>query len=156
MHTTVQLELSYEFEVKAPAKEVFKVLADVPTSASFYPGVEQLVDEGGGVYRWEMEKLGISHIQLQTIYASKYVSNKAKGSVVWTPIADEGNARVSGNWKITDNKTSTHIVLTVACDVDLPAPSLMKPVLQPLVEFEFEHLTEKYIDNLIEHFGGEV
>ncbi len=40
--------------------------------------------------------------------------------------------------------------------MDLPAPPLMKPVLQPLVEFEFEHLTEKYIDNLIEHFGGEV
>ena len=55
MHSTIYLELSYEFEVKASAKEVFKVLSDVPTSASFYPGVDKLVDEGNAIYRWEME-----------------------------------------------------------------------------------------------------
>ena len=35
-------------------------------------------------------------------------------------------------------------------------PAMMKPVLHPLVEAEFERLTERYIDNLIERFGGEV
>lgn len=156
MHTTIHLEMSYEFEVKASAKAVFKVLADVPTSASFYPGVDQLVDEGHGIYRWEMEKIGISHIQLQTVYASQYQSNAAKGTVEWVPIQDEGNAQVAGSWTITANKKSTHVLLNVKCAIDLPLPALMKPVLQPLVELEFENLTEKYIDNLIAHFGGEV
>ena len=82
--TTIALELGYEFTVKASVADVFGVLADVPTSASFYPGVDQLVDLGGNAYRWEMEKIGLPHLTLQTIYASRYTSNKAKGTVSWT------------------------------------------------------------------------
>ena len=73
MSITVHVELGYEFDVKASFKEVFDVLADVPTSASFYPGVDKLIDLCGGAYRWEMAKIGIAQINLQTIYASKYV-----------------------------------------------------------------------------------
>lgn len=156
MHTTIPLELSYEFEVKAPAKDVFRVLADVPTSASFYPGVDRLVDEGNDIYRWEMEPIGISHIHLQTVYASKYFSNPKTLAIEWVPIKDEGNAQVAGSWSITKNKKSTTILLQVRCTVDVPLPALMKPVVEPLVEYEFEHMTEQYIHNLIEHFGGEV
>jgi carbon monoxide dehydrogenase subunit G len=156
MTMTVDVELGYEFDVKAFAKEVFEVLADVPTSASFYPNVEHLVDLGRGAYRWEMEKIGIAQIHLQTVYASKYVSSKTKGTIVWTPVKGEGNALVSGSWKITDNKKSTHVVLTVKGELTIPLPGLMKMVIAPLVEAEFEKMTEQYIDNLIKRFGGEV
>lgn len=156
MSTTVAVEIGYEFEVKAPAKDVFTVLSDVPTSASHYPQVDKLVDLGSGVYRWEMQKFGAGQFTLQAVYASKYVANKAKGTVVWTPVKGEGNAQVAGSWKITNNKTSTHIVLQVQVSVDLPIPPVMKMVVQPLLEAEFERLTEIYIDNLIARFGGEV
>jgi carbon monoxide dehydrogenase subunit G len=156
MSITIPVELGFEFEVKASAKEVFSVLSDVPVSASHYPHVEQLVDLGGGAYRWEMENIGVGAIHLQTVYASKYVSNKAKGTVVWTPVKGEGNALVSGSWTITANKKSTHIVLQVEAEMSLPLPALMKMVVAPLVEAEFERMTERYIANLIERFGGEV
>lgn len=156
MSIAIPIELGYEFEVKAPLKEVFGVLADVPTSASFYPGVDKLVDLGGGAYRWEMEKIGLPQVNLQTVYASTYVANKAKGTVVWTPIEGEGNALVSGSWHLTDHKTSTKIVLNVQGELHIPLPALMKLVVEPLVEAEFERLTEQYIANLIERFGGEV
>jgi len=156
MSVTVSVELAYEFEVKCAAKDVFAVLADVPTSASFYPQVAKLVDLGKNTYRWEMEKLGTEQVNLQTVYASKYVTNKKNGTVVWTPVPDVGNAQVSGNWQITPNKKTTQLVLTVEAEVTLPLPALMKLVVQPVVESEFERMTEQYIDNLIERFGGEV
>ena len=156
MTINVNIDLGYEFEVKASAKDVFDVLSDVPTSAGFFPKVDQLVPLGGGAYRWEMEKIGIAQINLQTIYASKYVSNKAKGSIVWTPIKGEGNALVSGSWKITDKKTSTHIVLQINGDLTVALPGLMKMVVAPVVEAEFEKMIEKYIANLTKRFGGEV
>lgn len=156
MSITVNIELGYEFDVKASAEEVFAVLADVPTSASFYPKVDKLTDLGDGVYRWEMEKIGLAQINLQTVYASQYVGDKAKGSVVWTPVKGEGNALVSGNWKITDHKKSTNVVLTIAAELSIPLPALTKMVVAPVVEAEFENLTEQYIDNLIRRFGGEV
>jgi carbon monoxide dehydrogenase subunit G len=128
----------------------------VPTSASHFPKLDKLVDLGGNTYRWEMAKIGVASIHLQTIYASKYVSDKAKGSVVWTPVKGEGNALVSGSWKIKDNKKSTHLTLEIQGQLSLPLPGLMKVVVTPVVEAEFEKMIEQYIDNLTQRFGGEV
>jgi carbon monoxide dehydrogenase subunit G len=156
MAITVSIDLGYEFAVKADYNTVFDTLSDVPTSASYFPKVEQLVDLGKNTYRWEMAKIGVAKANLQTIYASKYVANKAKGTVVWTPVEGEGNAMVSGNWKITDKKNATHLVLHIQGELTLPLPGLMKAVVAPVVEGEFEKLVEQYIDNLTKQFGGEV
>ena len=156
MAISVSINLGYEFEVKAKAADVFALLADVPKSVSHFPKVDKLTDMGDGVYKWEMQKVGTAQVNIQTVYASKYVSDKAKGSVVWTPVKGVGNALVSGSWKITDNKKSTAVVLKIEGTVDVPLPGLMKMVVAPVVEGEFEKLVEKYVDNLIKTFGGEV
>jgi carbon monoxide dehydrogenase subunit G len=156
MAINVDIDLGYEFAVKAAYKDVFDILSDVPTSVSFFPKVDQLVDLGGGVYRWEMEKVGTAQVNIQTVYASKYVSNRAKGTVVWTPVKGEGNALVGGSWKITDQKKSTGLELKINGTVEVPLPGLMKMMVVPVVKGEFEKLVEKYIDNLIKKFGGEV
>ena len=156
MAVTVSIDLGYEFEVKAKAADVFAVLSDVPTSVSFFPKVHKLTDLGDGVYKWEMEKVGTAQVNIQTVYASKYTSNKAKGSVVWKPVPDVGNALVGGSWKIKDNKTSTALELKIEGEMTLPLPGLMKMVVAPVVESEFEKLVDKYIANLIKRFGGEV
>jgi carbon monoxide dehydrogenase subunit G len=155
MAVTVNINLGYEFDVKAKASDVFEVLSDVPTSASHFPKVDKLTDLGGGAYRWEMEKIGIASINLQTIYASKYTANKTKGTVTWTPVKGEGNALVSGSWTVKDNKKSTNIVLEIQGELTLPLPGLMKMVAGPVAEAEFEKMVEQYIENLTKRFGGE-
>ena len=156
MAVSVPIDLGYEFSVKAPFEDVFAVLSNVPESASHFPKVNQLVDLGGGIYRWEMDKVGTAQVNIQTVYACKYVSNKAKGTVVWTPVKGEGNAQVSGNWKITDKKKSTDLVLKIDAEVTVPLPGLMKMVVVPVVKNEFEGMVDKYIAKLIKRFGGEV
>jgi carbon monoxide dehydrogenase subunit G len=155
MAVTVNIDLGYEFEVKAKASEVFDVLSDVPTSVSFFPKVEKLTDMGDGVYKWEMEKVGTAQVNIQTVYASKYVSNKPKGTVVWTPVKNVGNSLVGGSWIIKDNKKTTGLELRIEGEITLPLPGLMKMVVAPVVEGEFEKLVDKYIANLIKRFGGE-
>jgi carbon monoxide dehydrogenase subunit G len=155
MSITVKIDLGYEFDVKAKAAEVFKVLSDVPESVSHFPKVEKLTDLGGGVYQWEMEKVGTAQVNIQTVYASKYVSDAARGTVKWTPVKGVGNAQVGGNWKIVDNKKSTGLTLAIQGEIEVPLPGLMKMVVAPVVEGEFEKLVEKYIANLIKRFGGE-
>jgi carbon monoxide dehydrogenase subunit G len=156
MAITVDIDLAYEFDVKAKMADVFAVLSDVPTSVSHFPKVDKLTDMGDGVYKWEMEKVGTAQVNIQTVYASKYVSNKAKGTVVWTPVKGVGNALIGGNWKIVDNKKSTGIALQIKGTVEVPLPGLMKMIVGPVVQGEFEKLVEKYIANLIKKFGGEV
>lgn len=159
MTITVKIDLGYEFNVKAKAEDVFAVLSDVPTSVSHFPKVERLTDLGKGVYRWEMEKVGTAQVNIQTVYASKYTSQwdagKKAGTVKWTPVKGEGNALVGGHWKITGGAKSTAIELAIEGTVDVPLPGLMKMVVAPVVESEFEKLVDKYIANLIKKFGGE-
>lgn len=155
MSLTLTLHLAYEFDVRAKAKDAFALLSDVPRSAAHYPKLAELVDLGKGAYRWDMEPVGSGPVHVQTVYASRYVSNKAKGSIVWTPVPDEGNALVGGSWTITDHKSFTRLVLTVDAELHLPLPALMKSVAQPLVEAEFEQMTEQYIDNITATLGGE-
>ena len=155
MAITVTIDLGYEFAVKADYATVFEVLSNVSESASFFPKVDKLVDLGDNTYRWEMAKIGVAQVNLQTIYASKYTSNKAKGSVIWTPVKGEGNALVSGSWKIVDKKKTTHLELNIHGDLTLPLPGLMKVMTAPVVEAEFEKMVDTYIDNLSAHFGGE-
>ena len=156
MTVSVAIDLGYEFTVKASTKEVFDLVSDVPTSASFFPKVDKLTDLGGGVYRWEMKKVGTAQVNIQTVYASKYVSDRKKGSVTWTPVKGEGNALVSGSWKIVEGKKGTAVEFKVNGTVDVPLPGLMKMIVVPVVSGEFESLVEKYIDNLVKKFGGEV
>lgn len=156
MTITVAIDLGYEFTVKAPIADVFDVVSDVPTSASFFPKVDKLTELSKGVYRWEMEKVGTAQVNIQTVYASKYVSDSKKGTVTWTPVKGEGNALVGGHWKLKQGKKGTEIEFKVSGTVDVPLPGLMKMVVAPVVSSEFEKLVEKYIDNLIKKFGGEV
>jgi carbon monoxide dehydrogenase subunit G len=156
MAISVPISMGYELEVKAKAAEVFEVLSDVPTSVAFFPKVEKLTDLGDGVYRWEMEKVGTAQVNIQTVYASKYTSSKPKGTVTWKPVPGVGNALVGGSWKIVDNKKSTHIELKIDGEIHVPLPGLMKIVVAPVVEGEFEKLVEKYLANLAKRFGGEV
>jgi len=155
MSITVKIDLGYEFQVRTPTAEVFEVLSDVPTSVSYFPKVEKLTDLGDGVYQWEMEKVGTAQVNIQTVYASQYVSDKAKGTVKWTPVPGVGNALVGGHWKMVSDKKSTILTLSIHGEITVPLPGLMKMIVVPVVQGEFEKLVEKYIANLIVRFGGE-
>jgi len=156
MAVIVPFDMRYEFEVKAPAAEVFAVLADVPTSASFFPKVDRLVALGDNTFRWELQKVGTAQVGIQTIYASKYVSDAKKGTVVWTPVKGVGNGLVGGSWTLQDRKRSTHVALAIHGEITVPLPALMKLIVQPIVTGENEKLIEKYLANLVKRFGGEV
>jgi carbon monoxide dehydrogenase subunit G len=154
MAITVPFDLTYEFDVKATVNDVFAVLSDVPTSASHFPKVAQLVDLGKQCYRWEMERVGTAKIGIQTVYASRYVSDKKKGTVAWTPVKGEGNASIGGSWTITRTKTSTHLVLKIGGELQVPLPGLMKAIVAPVVMGENQKLIERYVANLTAHFGA--
>ena len=156
MAITVAIDLGYEFTVKASLDDAYAVLADVPTSASFFPKVDKLTEIAKDTYRWEMEKVGTAQVNIQTVYASKYTCDRKKGTVVWTPVKGEGNALVGGHWKLRAGKKGTDIEFKVAGTVDVPLPGLMKVIVAPIVSSEFEKLVDKYIANLIEKFGGEI
>lgn len=146
MGTKITVSVNKTFDVDADVDRVFDLLANVPESASHYPNVEKLNDKGDNVYEWVMEEIGVANFSHQVIYASKYVGDKAAGTVVWTPAG--GDSEVSGDWKLTSNGSGTTCEFTVNANLDLPVPRLLKGMAKPLVEQQFDGQIDQYISNL--------
>lgn len=162
MSVTVDIDLGYDFRVKSAFKDVYALLADVPAAARFFPEVDVLLDQGGGVYRWQLLPLGSAQLSIQTVYACRYAAEQNQagtlGSVVWTPVKGVGNAQVAGCWQLGAaapvEGPATDLVFKVQAAVDVPLPALTKAMVAPKVRRAFESLAGRYIDNLVGHFGG--
>ncbi len=154
MAITITIEISRDFTVPAAIDKVFDLLSDVPRSASYFPKVDQLTDLGSSTYRWEMHKMGIDKYALQSVYACRYANDKSTGSISWTPVKGEGNGLVSGNWKLTELSSGTHIVFFTEAKMTLPLPSLLKLAISPVVKHEFNSLIDTYTENLKAAFSN--
>lgn len=153
MAVTVSIDLSRSFSVTSSFDDTFDLLADVPRSASHFPKVDKLVDMGDNAFRWEMQKIGIDKYSIQTIYASKYMSDKKAGKIWWTPVAGVGNGLVKGSWKLSAAGSGTRIEFEAIGELTLPLPGLAKMVIAPVVRREFSGMVDKYIENLKKTLG---
>lgn len=148
MAVKVKIDIDREFTVSADYATAFNLLSNVAASGKYFPKVDQLTDEGDGVFRWEMGKVGIGGHAIQTIYASTYVSDKDAGTVDWTPVKGVGNGLVSGNWRIKETSEGTAVRLVSSADLTLPLPGLLKLAISPVVKHEFTGMVDEYIENL--------
>jgi carbon monoxide dehydrogenase subunit G len=155
MSFTVTIDVSKQFETPASPDKVFELLADVPRSASHFPDVEKLEPLGGNAFRWVMEKIAIGdHTLQQTIYACVYCSDPASMSVDWTPVEGEGNARVSGGWRLEPAGTGAKVRLDTKGALEVDLPGFLQFLLAPLIEMAFTQKIDRYIANLKEAFEG--
>ncbi len=154
MAMTVEASFDREFEVDCPYEVVFDFLADVPRTARHYPTLDKLVKLDENVYRWELQKVGIQQYYIQTIYANRYTSDKEEGLISWEPVEGEGNAEISGYWRLEAlDDTRTRVHFHTEGKLHLPLPGLLKIVLAPLVIAEFSSQVDKFMANLQKAFA---
>jgi len=150
---STEIHFKKRFKAACPFDIAFDVLADVPYSVEHFPKVEELVDLGDETYLWKMEKIGLAKYFIQTIYTCQYVWDKDKGIITWEPVEGEGNAEISGAWKLKPlSKTTTQVSFETWGELSVPLPALIRAVFGPLVVKEFEGLLDTYFANLRETF----
>ena len=87
MGVSVDIDIAYEFAVKAPFKQVFDLLSDVPASVSHFPQVDRLVDLGEGLLEL-LARVEIVHFPL--LMDQKYAGRAGEGDGPELPAADLG------------------------------------------------------------------
>jgi carbon monoxide dehydrogenase subunit G len=153
MPLTVDIDLGRDFTVAAGFDEVYAELSDVHASVHHFPKVRRLDALAPDTYRWEMERIGVGHISLQTVYACRYAVDRERGSVVWTPLAGVGNAQIGGSWRIARRDPGTALAFKVHGVIELPFPALMKAFVGTIAKSEFAALIDGYVANLKTRFG---
>lgn len=154
MSLQLDIESLYSFEVNASYEDVFNLLSDIPRASRLHPTLDKVVDLGNGVYRWEMKKYGTEKINIQTIYTCYYVADREAGSITWTPAPGDGNALVDGCFKLARLPQGTRVDAHIKSIATLPIPAFMKKLVIQVIANEGKKLNEKYINQLIQEFGG--
>lgn len=144
----VNIDVDRTITVSADASAAFALLSDVPASSAHFPKVDKIVDLGDDIYRWEMGKVGVGDHAIQTIYASQYESDEANGSIEWAAVEGEGNALVSGSWKLETVDGGTELTLSSVAELELPMPKLLKMAISPVVKSEFVRMVDAYVENI--------
>ena len=148
MTIDVKLNILERFEVKASPEDTFRVLSDVPYSVSHYPDVEGLEDEGAGVFRWSLKKMGTRGFSHRVVYACRYLNDADKGLVTWNPVNDVGNCVTSGSWKISASGEGSSVVFKTDVILSIEVPRMLKSVAAPFARKSFEVQIARYLKNL--------
>lgn len=154
MHDTVTLRITRDFEVAAAPADAHALLADVPRSASHFPDVLALVPLGDNAFRWEMKRVGVGEVALQTVYASRYRSDAGRLTTWWEPLPGVGNAEVAGHWQLAPSPRGTRVHLALDTRFTLPLPHLLHHLGEQLVGHELNRQVDIYIANLRRTLGA--
>ncbi len=154
MASDIEVSARREVRVEADPDRVFARLADVPWSASHYPKVKKLVDLGDRAYRWEMQEIGISGFSHQVVYACRYEPDERSRTIRWTPVPDVGNGQVSGSWRLAPEGTGTRLVFEARGALSIPVPWLLRSLVGPFVDKEFNDQIEAYLGNVARALDG--
>lgn len=148
MTVKVNIDLHREFIVAADIDTVFSLLSNVPASAAYFPNVHALIPLSDNSFRWDMEKVALGIYTIETSYACQYISDSDAKTVVWIPIEGEGNAKVSGKWKLRKFAAGTNILFETKAELTLPISGLLQLAISPLVKLEFSRMVDTYLQNL--------
>lgn len=135
--------------LNADANAVFPLLS--PAEAGrFFPRVQQITDLGNGAYHWLLKPMGTQKYQHQVEYASVWEVDDAQHRVLWRPVPDQGNARISGAWQIEPGRHGgIKLSLEIRAELKLDLPRWMQLVAEPIVQTEFQKLLNTYFDNVV-------
>jgi len=148
MTVIVNIDLHRKFTVAQDIDVVFSLLSNVPASAAHFPKVDALTPLSDNSFRWDMEKVALGIYSIQTSYACQYISDRSAKTVVWTPIKGEGNAIVSGSWKLKELAAGTSVLFDTKAELTMPISGLLKLAVSPLVKLEFSGMVDTYLRNL--------
>jgi carbon monoxide dehydrogenase subunit G len=150
----VKVEIEYVLEVAWSPEQALDLVADVPRSAAFFPGLEGLDDLGDGLYRWNMRKFELGSFQHGVRYAARYVTDQATRTVRWTTEPGDNNTIADGAWTVEPRGSGSRLVFRNSLVVSVPVPRLMARLARKSVPGITHKQVRTYLDRIATEMGG--
>ena len=154
----VPVQITRHLRLPARVERAWALLADVPAWGRLFPqvvSVEPFEIAGSArppgaepAFIWRMAPMGPPGGRVETVYACRYHHGPGSHALRWTPIDGVGTARFSGACALAASGDATTGTLRLDATLDIPAPSFVRAVVQPAVEFEMGRMTDAFIGRL--------
>ena len=161
MAFNVQIDVDKTLVFKASTDVVFDQLANVPDTAGLFPKLASIEQVEENTYQWKIKEIGQGGHSFGAVYSSLYHMDKANGVISWVSVeanaanASKENTLIDGSWEIKDNNGISSVRFQSKIVVQLPFSKIVKMVVKPFVQLEFDRLVERYLSNIQHHFVRE-
>lgn len=166
MALTVPAHAERSLQMPVSRARAWELLLDIPLWAALFPRVDAVVEMEApaadladgemdlGAWRWTMEPMGPPGLEMRTEYGCAYTAHPpAKGDdayrLVWTPVDGVGNARFGGAAFLVETGAGVcELTLTIDAELTIPAPRLLRGVVETAVAFEFRRTLDTFLERV--------
>ncbi len=152
----VTVKIRRTLRVNWSPEQAFEMVADVPRSASHFPGLERLEDKGDGIYRWHLASFKVGKFTFPVSYAARYIPDPDAGTVTWSTDAGSKNTRADGQWVVTPDGDGTRLEFQNRLVVVLPVPRMIARMANKIARDMTEKQIGAYLKRISRAMDGEV
>lgn len=110
-----------------------------------FTGLESLTPLSNSTYTWTFQNLSYGGFDLKIRFNTQFISGPNTFEI--KPVDITGH-RLSSLWKITQQGKGALIHFNMKIILELPVPTLMKGMVQPLAEKELTKLLDQFTENI--------
>lgn len=145
----VPLNIQRSLVIDAPPAKALALLDDLETTIKRFPKLKRLRKLGELRYLWEMETIGsrMAKIAHNVSYGAVYEVDREAGELRWTPLSDQGNARIAGRFRLQPEAAGrTRLSFSVEGELrDVPVPLMYRLVAPPFIQGKFTSLVDRFL-----------
>jgi hypothetical protein len=125
-------------------------LADVASSGPLMPGVEELRDEGGGVYHYTLQEFSNGAVSLAPRYQVRFDASDP-AAISWQPHGEHA-FRSWGVFRTSPGAAPGEVLLEIdtRCEIDVPVAPVMATLVEPFAQSSIDEVTEGFLRALKE------
>ncbi|MDR3417371.1 MAG: hypothetical protein P4L83_14420 [Nevskia sp.] len=145
----VNIEIERSIVVPLPYQKLQPLLSNPEATIGRMPKLKRLVKLGENTYRLEMRTVGsrLANIAHDVSFGAKFHVNADHGELRWDPVPGQGNALISGYFRIARSSDDTDLRFRVWGELrDVPIPLLYRMVAPPFIQGKFTRMVDTFLE----------
>lgn len=145
----INIKLQRSLAIDVPSAKAKALLKDLEGTIGRFPKLRTLNKIASNQYLWRMNPIGsrIANIAHEVSYGAHYTVDAKKGDLSWTSLPKQGNASISGAFRIREQGAGTRLEFDVSGELyDVPVPFLYRLVAPIFIQTKFGALVDVFLE----------
>ena len=145
----INIEIERSIVVPLPYKKIEPLLSNPEATIGRMPKLRKLTRLEENAYLLEMRTMGsrIANIAHDVSFGARFLVKPNSGELRWEPVPNQGNARISGFFRIAPDSDDTNLRFRVWGELhDVPVPLLYRMVAPPFIQGKFTRMVDTFLE----------
>ena len=127
--------------------DTFVFLSSTDSTRKYFPGIQKLQLLYGNIHEWIFKKFSYGGYELDITFKTS-IKLTPEGLIEIEPFPENEKTSLKAAWVIKEGVGKVTASFTADFKTELPLPSLMRAMIEPMAKKELTKLFDRYIDNV--------